>query len=326
MKKPILGVLDHPADAPPNAGTPRWRRLLTWLKRITLTILIMASLLVAGYGLYLYHKSEFVRLVVNSWVSNGNKPGPTIGDLGGIQVSIPHPIARFVEYEGDPHFLEPRKGPRPVRTFQSKLRSFGFEVRFPDRALLTDKTFGDKHKSNIYNTMWLGVGVNVAPYHNALGLKRQVDAIPYPSQVHESEAAPGLPARTWKEEHGYIRSPKPLYGLVVNEVQGYDEAKRYKFPGVDTGDENIYYHVDESGNVDAYIWCSNIKHDAAPCEHSFILPQAKNTMIEVGYRIGLLPYWHEIQEAVGDTILGFAVSPKPSANRTQTDKPSTAQP
>jgi hypothetical protein len=302
---------------------------MRWLKRIALTVLVIILLFVAGIGLYLYQKSAFVRLVVNSWVFKENKPGPTIGDLGGIPVSIPRSIARFVEYEGEPHLYEPRTKPTPVRTFQSKLRSFGFEVRFPDMALLTDKTFEDKHKSNIYNTMWLSVGVGVAPYNNALGLKRRVDAIPYPSQLHElheSEAAPGLPARTWKEEHGYIRSPTLLYGLVVNEVQGYDEAKRYNIPGNDMGDYNIYYHFDEQGNVDAYIRCDNIKHGAAPCNHDFILPKAINTIINVHYRIGLLPQWRDIQEAVGKTILGFSVSPNPVLNGTKPNTPSTSQP
>lgn len=288
------------------------------LKRIVLSVLTLILLLVAGGAIVIYVGMKPYRQLAGSWVFKENKVGSVIGDLGGIPVSIPQPIARFVEYEGDPHFLEPRKEPTPVRTFQSKLRSFGFEVRFPDMALLTDKTFADKHKSNIYNTMWLSVGVSVATYNNALGLKRQVDAIPYPAQIHQNEAVPSFSVKTWKEEHGYIRSPTLLYGLVVNEVQGYDEAKRYRIPGNGTGDENIYYHLDDQKKIDAYITCSNIKHHAAPCEHSFVLPQAKNTTIEVGYRIGLLPHWREIQEAVGKTILGFAVFTNPPVNQTQT--------
>ena len=114
---------------------------------------------------------------------------------------------------------------------------------------------------------------------------------------------------TWKEQHGYIRSTKKLYGLVVNEVQGYDDAKRYKIPGNDILDANIYYPVDDKGKVGAYIKCDNIKHDAAPCNHHFILPTVKNTMIKIHYRFGLLPKWREIQDSVGKAILGFAVNP-----------------
>lgn len=175
-------------------------------------------------------------------------------------------------------------------------------------ALLTDKTFVDKHKSNIFNTMWLGVGVSVDRYYNESTLKHRADTLPYPSQIHQNEAVPSFPVKTWKEEHGYIRSPTLLYGLVVNEVQGYDETKRYKIPGNGSGDDTIYYHIDEQGKVDAYIRCDNIKHQATPCGHHFILPKAKSTMVNVHYRIGLLPRWREIQEAVGNTVLGFAVS------------------
>jgi hypothetical protein len=299
---------------------------MRWLKRIALTLLAIIVLLVAGIAIAFYVGMKPYRQLADSWVFKENKAEPVIGDLGGIPVSIPQPIARFVEYEGDPHFLEPRKGPTPVRTFQSKLRSFGFEVRFPDMAPLTGKTLEDKHKSNIYNTMWLGVGIGVESYYNESTLKHRADNLPYPSQIRTSEAAPGLPARTWKEEHGYIRSPNLLYGLVVNEVQGYDEAKRYRIPGNGSGDDTIYYHVDEQGNVDTYIRCDNIKHEAAPCSHHFILPKAQHTIVKIHYRIGLLPQWCEIQEAVGKTILGFAVSPNPALNETKPNKPSTTQP
>jgi hypothetical protein len=279
-------------------------------KRIVIIVLGLILLLVVGGAIVFYSAMKPYRQLTDSWVNKENRDGPVIGDLGGIPVSIPQPIARFVEYEKDPHFLEPRKEPTPTRTYQSKLRSFGFEVRFPDMAFLNNEAAReDKRKSTIYNTMWLDVGLSSAdPYYNELSLKHRVDAIPAPGKIWTSNLG-GQP-HTWKEQHGYIRSPKPLYGLVVNEVQGYDEAERYKLPGKNgMGDNNIYYHINQQGNIDAYIRCQNINHDAAPCDHYFILPTVKNTMIEVNYRIGLLPQWHEIQESVGKTILGFAVDP-----------------
>ena len=297
---------------------------MRWLKRIIFTLLTVILLLVIGGGIFLYIGMKPYRQLAGSWIFKENQNGAVIGDLGGIPVSIPHHFARFVEYQDDPHFLEPRKGPAPIRTEQSKLRSFGFEVRFPDMAPLTDATREEKRKSNIFNTMWLHVGVDVAPWNNELGLKRSVDAIPSPSKIWVvGDMGPGLPARTWKEPHGYLRSDNLLYGLVVNEVQGYDEAKRYKFPGVDGSDKNIYYHVDKQGKVDTYIECSNVKHDAAPCEQYFILPTVNNTMVKVLYRIGFLPQWTEIQDSVSKVMLGFAVDPKNKDNKI-TNKPLTS--
>jgi hypothetical protein len=228
--------------------------------------------------------------------------------LGGLKISIPPRVARFVEYEGDPHFLEPRQGPTPARTSHSKFRSFGFEVRFSDKLLLSPETEKEKRLSSRYNTMWLSVGVDVKPYNNALGLKRQVDAIPL--NIWDAVHKPGDPPEIWKDKHGYKRSANKLYDLVVDEAYGYSEESRHKFPGVVGGDDNIYHHIDAHGNVDTYMKCSNVRHDAAPCRQAFVLPIVKNTIVTVGYRIGLLPQWREIQDTVTQVILGFAVNPK----------------
>lgn len=290
------------------------------LKRTLIIILGLIIALVAWRAIVFYNAMKPYRQLAESWVNKENRDGPVIGDLGGIPVSIPQPIPRFVEYENDPHFLEKRMGPTPTRTFQSKFRAFGFEVRFPDMAFMNDEAAREeKRKSNIYNTMWLSVGVDVETYNDDLSLKRLVNAIPAPGKIWTSNL--GGQHHTWKEQHGYIRSPKPLYGLVVNEVQGYDEAARHTLPDKNgMGDYNIYYHINQQGNIDAYIRCQNIKHDAAPCDHYFILPTVKNTMIEVNYRIGLLQQWHEIQDSVGKAILGFAVDPNSNSH------PITTQP
>jgi hypothetical protein len=285
--------------------------MMRWLKRITLTLLAIILLLAAGIGIVLYKSASHRRQLTESWIFKENQVGPVIGDLGGIPVSIPHHyLARFMEYEGDPHFLEPRKGAVPIRSFQSSLRSFGFEVRFPDMAPLTEATPEEKHKTTIFNTMWLNVGVDVAPYNNELSLQRLVAAIT--SRKWDAIHTKDTPPEIWKNKHGYKTLPDPLYGLIVNEVYGYDDAKRYHFPGVDMGDKNIYHHVDDHGKVDTYIKCHNVKHSAAQCEQKFILIPAKNTMVSVSYRIGLLPQWREIQAAVTKVILGFAIDLKRS--------------
>lgn len=289
---------------------------MRWLKRIALTLLAVALVFVAGIGFVVYQASAPYHQLAGSWVF---KPPvrPVIGDLGGMLVSISQKVARFVEYEDDPHFLEPRKNPHPVRTYQSKLRSFGFEVRFPDMAMLDNpEAAKEKRQSNIYNTMWLGVGVDVKSYHDDLSLNRLVDGITPPEKIWSVERmSPDIPASTWKEEHGYMRLPEPLYGLVVMEVTGFDDSKRYKIPGNSMLDKNIYYHSNPNEKVDSYIECSNIKHAAAPCEQKFALSTVKNTMVKVHYRIGFLPQWHEIQEAATKVILGFAVDSKQIENK-----------
>jgi hypothetical protein len=180
-------------------------------------------------------------------------------------------------------------------------------------APLTNKTREEKYKSNIYNTMWLSVGVNIEPYHNKLSLKRILDGTL--SNKWDAIHSKNTPPEIWKDKHGYKPSTKRLYGLIVNEVYGFDEASRYKFPGVDSSDENIYYHTDNQGRVETYIVCHNVKHYAAPCDQKFILPMVKNTMVSVHYRIDFLPKWREIQNSISKVILGFAVDSKNSNHK-----------
>lgn len=59
-------------------------------------------------------------------------PKDVVGDLGGMKVRIPRHCAEYVEYDGDPGFGEQRKGSLPERTFESKLRSFGIDIRMTD--------------------------------------------------------------------------------------------------------------------------------------------------------------------------------------------------
>lgn len=292
---------------PPNIRTSGSVPIFCWLKRIVLTLVAVILLLLAWVCIVLYVKRTSNHQLVDSWVFKENQFSPIIGDLGGIPISIPPRVARFVEYESDPHFLEPREGDPLTRSSESKLRSFSFEVRFPDMVLLTPEVWQEKRKSNMYNTMWLDIGISVKPYHDELSLRRILDGTV--ATTWDAIHSKGTPPDLWKDKHGYKRSPDPLFGLVVDEVYGYDEASRHKFPGVDMGDKNIYHHVDTQGNVDTYIECHNVKHDAALCDQNFVLSMAKNTRVSVLYRIGLLPQWHEIQNAVTKVILGFAVAP-----------------
>lgn len=224
----------------------------------------------------------------NSWVFKENKTGPIIGDLGGIPVSVPKSYAHFVEYENDPHFLKPRKGEPPKRTYQSKLRSFGFEFRFPDMAAFTLKMLSERRESTLYNTMWMSAGVDVASYHNQLSLQRMVNG--------------SLSSKWGRDRRGYKQLPDKLYGLVVNIPDHLDKNKQ--------PNRNMYFHLNDQGQVDSYIRCDITWHDAAPCGHLFLVRNFKNTIIRVSYRASLLSQWQEIQSAVTKLILGFSVKQK----------------
>lgn len=283
---------------------------MRWLKRITFTLLITILLLIVGGGVVFYIKTAPYRQLSNSWAFKKTNES-TIGDLGGIPVFIPEPFANFVEYEGDPHFLKPRTEPAPKRTYQSKLKDFGFYFRYPDMAGLTDTTRSEKKQSTIYTTMWMraGVNVDVKPFYNddfSLNRISHGDLTFKWDSVHSKNDSPEI----WKNKHGYQQSPNTLYGLTVFEVYGYNDAKRNQIPGNGPLDANIYYHINTQGQIDSYIRCNNIQHAAAQCSHQFIVKGLKNTMVGVDYRIGFLSQWKEIQTKVSALILSFAVKNK----------------
>lgn len=278
-----------------------------WLKQIAIIFLIITLLLVGWVAVVVYRSTH-----VGDFLTHTKAPyGAVFGDMGGLQVVIPsYYLHLFAEYQGDPAFFEKSNGKeRPKRTPQSKLRDFGLNVRWPDMAPPKDENWGDMIQSSIFTTMWLTVMVNIAPYNNDVGLKRMLDAVP--TKVWDADHIPGDPPERWDNKHGYQLSSEKIHGLSVYEVTGYDDAKRYQ--GNDFLDQNIYYRVSQQGQVEAFIECHNVKHAAAPCTHSFILPKAQNVMVDISYRIGLLPHWREIQQAVTKLILSFEVKPEPPA-------------
>ena len=296
----------NPMFKPENIFTSRQLR-----PAIRLTIAVSGALLIGGALLWLLTRSQppTISNLGDSRVIKENRNGPVIGHLGGVPVAIPRPYAYFVEYDGDPNFMVPRKGPPPKRTYKSGLASFGFEIRYPDMAALTVQTAPEKKSETIYTSTWLRVGI---ASNSIYGGDRVLEAYiqgnifrenPYPPYRHE-------------------KLPERLYGLTGYAPIGFDISKR-SGTGADISDKNIYFHRNREGTADAYIECSNVEHAAAPCELRFNMLPEMRTQVDVGFRKGLLPHWRDIQSSVKQVILGFRVNPnnvRPLATATQPGK------
>lgn len=263
------------------------------VKRVVLVALALAAVLVSAW-LFISGQLPPGISYANSAAVQESRTGPIIGDLGGVPVSIPRPYARFVEYDGDPHFMEKRKGLPPQRTQASKLASFGFEIRFPDMEPETEKTKAEKKASTIQKTMWMRVGINSHSAYGAGGddfLEKQAAAI----------------AETTAQRR-YEPLPKETYGL-SGFAPVITDLARMK-PAGEWYDRNIYIHRDKDGRVDTYIQCSNKTHSAVRCKQYFNLKPAMRIHVTVNYRKALLPQWREIQASVTQVILGFRVNQK----------------
>lgn len=261
-------------------------------RRLKLLLIVVCTPIVLITILILYTQVKY------SW-SHKKLTEPVVGDLGGVPVAVPRPFARFVEYGADPHFMERKGWSVPERTFQSKLRSFGFEVRYPDMASVEVKTPAEK---DIHTTMWMRVGINTGENY---GID---DSLDYRKKSRINSNYPCT-----SKCFTYVPLPEKTYDLTgyTPTGSGVDVEKRsINFGrGTDMRDKNIYYYEDDSGHVTTFIECSNRAHAAAPCTQFFNLNPLMKAHVTVSYRKGLLPHWQQIQQSVTELIYSFETNP-----------------
>ncbi len=265
------------------------------LKSVSKILVIFASLILIIYLCLLWWSGFFKE-----------KPtGPIMGDLGGVEVDIPRAFARFIEYDGDPHFMEREGFEAGKRSYQSKLNSFGFEVRYPDMASIDVLTFEEKRKRDIHTTMWLRVGVNAGSRYGPKG-----DTVPgtylglyiVPGRKCASGSHPN-------KSFCYAPLPDKTYGLTgyTPTGTGVDVEGRSinSGRGTDLRDRNIYYFENKNGHISTFIRCNNRTHSATRCKQYFNLSPVMKAHVTVNYRKALLPHWQEIQKSLSELIYSF---------------------
>jgi hypothetical protein len=273
----------------PVHSSPTQRRLhlrsalWRWLRRILLTCLALILIGVATFFIILPPRGIYL---TDSWQFKEKHDGPAIGNLGGVPVRIPTEFAHFVEYDADPGFLEPRKGPVPERTQQSRLRSFGFDVLYPEMLGLTQQTQSMGYHDNIYLSMWVDVSINSG--ERDYGAKAL-------SNLEKSMDEP----QWWKFP---LKKTQALFhGLTVFESQGGDPK--------DNRHVTVYTHHNQAGDIDAYIDCYDTPHPAAPCTLEADMRPDMNANLRIGFRRGLVPQWADILKNVKTKILSFKHTP-----------------
>ena len=215
-----------------------------------------------------------------------------IGDLGGVPVRIPIEFAKSVEYDNDPAILQPRLKPAPVRNYSSKLRSFGFDFRYPDvLGSGGEEARKDQAAHLPGNTFWISVGLNAGEdYPGARSTERITSAT-----LGKPEAVTGA--------------------LYQREAERTCDLDAYVLTGFDPNDgkpnrehsnaEDVFVGRDATGKAEAFIRCSNRPLNAAPCKHFFDLEPQLHAMAYLSYRRGLLCDWRGIQAATSQLIFSF---------------------
>jgi hypothetical protein len=279
-----------------QAAQPRWKKRVLWLLIGLVGLLVSALLLwLLTPVAHLFHPFESPAMAAARY-----SPRDAVGDLGGVPVTIPRHFAHFVEYEGDPDWGEKRQGPRPERTHQSKLVSFGYDTRFPDMAGESSRELiKDKSSYSIYTTPWISVGITTGNIYPGDGfLDRRTAVIGQSGKILR-----------WEQ---YEQLPEPEHGLTVYAAAGIDPKTHAPYRE-DSFATDIFVHRDKRNRVDAYISCNNVKTGSQTCEHNFSLEPHMHAKVYVSYRRTQLPHWYEIQQAVTQQILGFTALPADAA-------------
>lgn len=223
-------------------------------------------------------------------------PRDVVGDLGGVPVSIPRHFANYVQYEGDPSWGEKRQGPKPERTHQSKLVSFGYHTRFPDMAGESSvELIQDKRSYSPATTPWISVGIRTGSIYPGDGFLDR--------WTHARVETPN----TILKYMNYEQLPTKEYGLTAYAAAGIDPktSKPYR---EDPDAKDVWVSRDKSGRVTTTIQCSNRHVPAPPCTHDFSMEPEMHAEVVVSYRRSQLANWREIQEAVKQQILSFRVA------------------
>jgi len=222
---------------------------------------------------------------------------PIHANLGGMSVAIPAHFANYVEYDGDPGFGEKRQGPPPVRTPKSKIRSFGFDVRYPGmEGLSSPEMWKDKRSyqgERLAEKPWISVGFNAGEIYPKDGfLNRQ------------AEGAIGSGKRFPLEN--YEKLPDKENGLEVYALKGVDPKTGIPYRMHNMADD-IFIDRDEYGKVLTFIKCSNRQVLAPPCTQYFDLEPFAKSVVYASYRRGLLPEWRKIQASIKGLVYSFKV-------------------
>lgn len=227
---------------------------------------------------------------------NTMKNNVIIGNLGGVPVELPTEVVHLVEYNGDPSWGEARQGEIPQRTYQSKLNSFGFDVRYTDGVLYDGFVgkYADEYEAqkNLSDSPWVSVGINSGDrYYGSGGIDRigqgTINAEPnrYPTSI-------------------YAKLPDTQFGLEVYASPGINPKTNTPWRE-DEYAEDVFIKRDENGKIITYIQCSNKDVPHPPCTHYFDLEPDMKLDVYVSYSRYVLQDWQRIEEVVKNTLLGF---------------------
>lgn len=277
------------------AAKPR-RRIGRWL----LGSLLIGLLAIAATVAVWLHKAQRITSRIESHVASQPYPGFAIGDLGGMPVKMPRYMAELLEYDGDPGWAPAPDWRPPVRTFESKINSFGFYVRYPDGQTLDSwERREEKRLTPPWDDRWIDVGVKSSKHYPGNGFLQRYEQALFRDQTHKSAL------------FRYHLQPEKEYGLEVYKLapppEGPDPTKLIV--------DDEYFGRDAEGRLVTTIRCTAVRVDVSrsTCVQDWSMEE-NGLKVELSsqYRRPLLAHWREIQPMVTQMVLGFRHDPSQS--------------
>lgn len=231
----------------------------------------------------------FVTLLPCTGLLASAAPAPNgyVGHLGGVPVNIPRAYGRFLEYEGDPNFMEQRKGDMQPRDYHSGIRGFAFEVHFPDMAVLDVRNPDATPKETLSSSRWMRVLV----WANS---DFRVDSETYMVRMTKEVRLTG--PDPYREEPGLVHGLRAFSNIKDDERH------------VGGSGERRYLEVGKDGKTLTHIACKVSVYASSSCAMTFVLDPAMHAKIRVTFRKGLLEDWRKIKASVSKVMLEFAVA------------------
>lgn len=220
----------------------------------------------------------------------------TIGDLGGVPVNLPNHIVRLVEYDGDPSWGEKRVGDIPERTYQSKINSFGFDIRYTDGQLLDKnnenlrKEYKEKYLQS--DNPWVSVGINSGKRYYGKGSTHRIGD----GTIH--------PKTKDSPVHTYAKLADKQYGLEVYAPPGVDPKTNTPWRENQYA-KDVFIQRNKNGGIAVYIECSNRQVRRPPCKQYFDLEPHMHLYVYAVYSRWDLEHWQQIQSQITQAILNF---------------------
>ena len=222
---------------------------------------------------------------------------PIRGDLGGVLVEIPSHMAEYLEYDGDPGWKGGENNHAP-RTSESKIRTFGVDVLYPEMMGKSSIELRKNFSSRIYEaTNWIYIVVVSGEGYSGDG---SINKLATASLARKLDPDGEF---FWNR---YEKLSQKQFGLEVYVPNGVDPKTGTSYRNGEHA-KDIFVARNLNGEAVSYISCNHEEAALARCTHRFNMAPYMSAHLAVHYRRGLLSEWSFIQDRVYDLFAGFAV-------------------